>query len=69
MVFVVAILIPMHPIPALIVTNDNDNRQLLCVAGGCDGGKRKFFNRVILPTDCFDLETNTWSVQANIPQG
>jgi large repetitive protein len=58
-----------HTGGALIVTKDNDNRRLLCVAGGRDGGKRKFFNRVILPTDCFDLETNTWSVQANIPQG
>jgi hypothetical protein len=24
---------------------------------------------VVLPTDCFDIQTNTWSVEANIPQG
>jgi large repetitive protein len=61
-----------HTGGALIVTNVNDtnkNRRLLCVAGGRDGGKRKFFNRVILPTDCFDLETNEWSVHTNIPHG
>jgi hypothetical protein len=41
----------------------------ICVAGGRDGGSVGFFNLVILPTDCYDLATNTWSVEANIPQG
>jgi hypothetical protein len=40
-----------------------------CVAGGRDGGDPDFFNKVILPTDCYDPVTNTWSMEANIPQG
>jgi hypothetical protein len=45
------------------------SNRYICVAGGRDGGSVGFFNLVILPTDCYDLETNTWSVEANIPQG
>jgi N-acetylneuraminic acid mutarotase len=41
----------------------------ICVAGGRDGGSIGFFDKVILPTDCYDLERKTWSVEANIPQG
>ena len=41
----------------------------ICVAGGRDGGSVGFFNLVVLPTDCYNLATNTWSVEANIPQG
>ena len=41
----------------------------ICVAGGRDGGSIGFFNLVILPTDCYDPVTNTWTVEANIPQG
>jgi hypothetical protein len=43
--------------------------RYICVAGGRDGGAVGFFNQVILPTDCYDLTTNTWSVEADIPQG
>jgi large repetitive protein len=45
------------------------NGELLCVAGGRDGGVANFFNAVVLPTDCYNLATGTWSVQPNIPQG
>jgi hypothetical protein len=41
----------------------------ICVAGGRNGGEVGFFNLVILPTDCYNPITNTWSVQANITQG
>lgn len=41
----------------------------ICVAGGRDGGDIDFFSKVILPTNCYDPVTNTWSVEANIPQG
>ena len=41
----------------------------ICVAGGRDGGEIDFFAKVILPTDCYDPVTNTWSVEANIPSG
>lgn len=41
----------------------------ICVAGGRDGGSIGFFNETILPTDCYDPATNTWTVEANIPQG
>lgn len=41
----------------------------ICVAGGRDGGEVKFFNKLILPTDCYDPVSNTWSVEANIPYG
>ena len=39
------------------------------MAGGRDGGEIDFFNKVILPTDCYDPVTATWSVEANIPAG
>jgi large repetitive protein len=45
------------------------NKRYICVAGGRDGGNIGFFNLVVLPTDCFDLQTNTWSVEDDIPQG
>jgi hypothetical protein len=45
------------------------NGQLLCVAGGRDGGVSNFFNTVVLPTDCYNLATGIWSVKPNIPQG
>ena len=45
------------------------NNRYICVAGGRDGGSVGFFDLVVLPTDCYDLQTNTWSVEANIPQG
>jgi hypothetical protein len=38
----------------------------ICVAGGRDGGD---IAKVILPTNCYDLATNTWSVEADIPSG
>jgi N-acetylneuraminic acid mutarotase len=41
----------------------------ICVAGGRDGGQVGFFSKVILPTDCYDPVTNTWSVEDNIPVG
>jgi hypothetical protein len=41
----------------------------ICVAAGRDGGNRGFFNLTILPTDCYDPVTNTWTVEANITQG
>jgi N-acetylneuraminic acid mutarotase len=41
----------------------------ICVAGGRDGGDINFFSKVILPTDCFDLTTEKWSQEANIPNG
>jgi hypothetical protein len=43
--------------------------RYLCVAGGRDGGAVGFFNQVVLPTDCYDVTTNTWNVEADIPQG
>jgi hypothetical protein len=43
--------------------------RYLCVAGGRDGGSVGFFDLVVLPTDCFDITTNMWSVEADIPQG
>jgi hypothetical protein len=45
------------------------NDRYICVAGGRDSGNVGFFDLVVLPTDCYDLMTNTWSVEANIPQG
>jgi hypothetical protein len=45
----------------------NGNR--ICVAGGRDGGSSGFFNLVVLPTDCYNLDTGVWSVEADIPQG
>ena len=41
----------------------------ICVAGGRDGGQLNFFDKVVLPTDCYDPVTGTWSVEANIPNG
>jgi hypothetical protein len=41
----------------------------LCVAGGRDGGAIDFFDQVILPTDCFDLATETWTIAPDLPQG
>jgi N-acetylneuraminic acid mutarotase len=41
----------------------------ICIAGGRDGGDIDFFRKVILPTDCYDPSTNTWSVEADIPEG
>jgi hypothetical protein len=41
----------------------------ICVAGGRDGGSIGFFDKVILPTDCFDPVKNKWFVKADIPQG
>lgn len=43
--------------------------RYICVAGGRDGGSIDFFNAVVLPTDCYDIMTNTWSIEAGIPQG
>lgn len=43
----------------------------ICVAGGRDGGYCATYNDCwpsVEPTDCYDLATGTWSVQANIPQ-
>ena len=45
------------------------NGSKICVAGGRNGGEIGFFDLVILPTDCYDLSTGTWSVEADIPQG
>jgi len=39
--------------------------QRLCVAGGRNGG----FNDTVLPTDCYNFATGTWTVEADIPQG
>lgn len=41
----------------------------ICVAGGRDGGDIDFFRKVILPTDCYDPVTNTWTEEASIPEG
>lgn len=41
----------------------------LCIAGGRDGGTDGFFNLVILPTDCYNLDKGEWTVEADIPQG
>jgi len=41
----------------------------VCIAGGRNGGEIGFFNLVVLPTDCYDLSTGTWSEEADIPQG
>lgn len=41
----------------------------ICIAGGRLGGDRGFFNKVVLPTDCYNVNTGKWSVKANIPQG
>jgi hypothetical protein len=41
----------------------------ICVAGGRDGGSLKFYDKVILPTDCYDPVSNMWSIEANILQG
>ena len=41
----------------------------ICVAGGRDGGDIDYFRKVILPTDCYDPLTGTWSEEANIPNG
>eukprot|EP00804_Cyclotella_cryptica_P004103 CCRYP_019107-RA/>CCRYP_019107-RA protein AED:0.17 eAED:0.17 QI:0/-1/0/1/-1/1/1/0/302 len=43
--------------------------RMFCVAGGRNSGVKEFFNEVVLPTDCYDLLTNTWEVRAKIPQG
>ena len=43
----------------------------ICVAGGRDGGYCATANNCwpsVEPTDCYDLATGTWSVEANIPQ-
>jgi N-acetylneuraminic acid mutarotase len=45
-----------------------DGRKI-CVAGGRNGGEQNFFANLILPTDCYDITTNTWSVEADIPVG
>jgi len=41
----------------------------ICIAGGRNGGEIGFFNKVILPTDCYDVTTGEWSEEADIPQG
>lgn len=41
----------------------------ICIAGGRDGGQIDFISRVVLPTDCYNPITRTWSIEANIPQG
>jgi glucose/arabinose dehydrogenase len=45
------------------------NGELLCVAGGRDGGVANFFNETILPTDCYHLASGSWIVKPNIPEG
>jgi len=45
------------------------NGNKLCVAGGRDSGTDRFFNLVILPTDCYNLDKGEWTVEAAIPQG
>lgn len=60
-----------HAGGALVVNQQSNGNgaPMICVAGGRNGGQRGFFNKVVLPTDCFNLETETWSEQADIPQG
>lgn len=41
------------------------NGQYLCVAGGRDSGRLGW--PAVPETDCFDLESNTWSVETSIP--
>lgn len=41
----------------------------LCVASGRDGGAVDCFNATVLPTDCYNFDTGTWEVHADIPQG
>ena len=38
----------------------------ICVAGGRDGGALHWPE--VAPTDCYDLVSGTWSVEADIPQ-
>jgi hypothetical protein len=38
----------------------------ICVAGGRDGGTINWPN--VAPTECYDIATNTWSVEASIVQ-
>jgi hypothetical protein len=41
----------------------------LCVASGRDGGQADFFNSPVLPVDCFDFQSRTWSAGPNMPHG
>ena len=45
------------------------NDTLLCVAGGRDTGVVDFFDAVVLPTECYNLNTGSWEVKPNIPAG
>jgi len=51
------------------------NGAVFCVAGGRNSGYRGFWwweryeDAVVLPTDCYDFATETWSVRAEIPTG
>lgn len=38
----------------------------ICVAGGRDGGTPYWPE--VAPTECYDIETGTWSIEADIPQ-
>lgn len=41
----------------------------LCVASGRNGSASDFFNSPVLPTNCFNFETDTWEIASPIPQG
>lgn len=45
------------------------NGNKICISGGRDSGETNFFANLVYPTDCYDLNTNTWSVEADIPVG
>lgn len=42
------------------------DQNKICIAGGRDGGTVNW--PVVAETDCFDLTTQTWTTEANIPQ-
>lgn len=42
------------------------NDRYICVSGGRDGGTHTWPE--VAETDCFDLQTETWSTEADIPQ-
>jgi DNA-binding transcriptional ArsR family regulator len=43
--------------------------NLFCVAGGRNGGIANFKDAFVLPTNCYNFSSNTWSVEKDIPVG
>jgi hypothetical protein len=49
------------------ILTDSSGDTLFCVSGGRDSSHPVFFNEFVLPTDCYNFQSEEWEVRANIP--